>query len=90
MMVGLSVFCPLLVFLCFPLVTGPAALVLRCSGARVGVLRSVSGRCVGKLTALCSLSPQQEGLDDGPDFLSEEDRGVSVQCITYLSACLSD
>lgn len=23
------------------------------------------------------VSPQQEGLDDGPDFLSEEDRGVS-------------
>lgn len=30
------------------------------------------------VTALLSVSPQQEGLDDGPDFLSEEERGVSV------------
>lgn len=36
-----------------------------------------------------SVSPQQEGLDDGPDFLSEEDRGVSFFSflISVLSLC---
>lgn len=37
---------------------------------------------------MLSVSPQQEGLDDGPDFLSEEDRGVSALCLpvfVYLS-----
>lgn len=32
-----------------------------------------------EVTALLSVCPQQEGLDDGPDFLSEEERGVSVR-----------
>lgn len=31
------------------------------------------------------MSSQQEGLDDGPDFLSEEDRGVSA---VRLPVCL--
>lgn len=30
---------------------------------------------------------QQEGLDDGPDFLSEEDRGVS--CLFVFLKCIS-
>lgn len=41
-----------------------------------------------EVTALLSLCPQQEGLDDGPDFLSEEERGVSVRrsalCVRLL------
>ncbi len=41
------------------------------------------------LSCLCSfwsfsVSPQQEGLDDGPDFLSEEDRGVSYFLSSFL------
>lgn len=28
---------------------------------------------------------QQEGLDDGPDFLSEEDRGVSFFFVVFTS-----
>ena len=43
---------------------------------------------------MLSVSLQQEGLDDGPDFLSEEDRGVSAHWLpvcVYLSVlnCLS-
>lgn len=43
----------------------------------------------GEVTALLSVCPQQEGLDDGPDFLSEEERGVSVRVgAACLPACL--
>lgn len=45
----------------------------------------------GEVTALLSVCPQQEGLDDGPDFLSEEERGVSVHvgavCLSLCSLC---
>ncbi|KAG8013022.1 Sorting nexin-6 [Nibea albiflora] len=55
----------------------------------------MASQCIGKLTALCSLSPQQEGLDDGPDFLSEEDRGpravnVDLQTDATLQVDISD
>lgn len=44
---------------------------------------------VPPLTAVyVSVSPQQEGLDDGPDFLSEEDRGVSVLGPPFLTRFL--
>lgn len=89
MMVGLPLFCPLR--LVFPLSSsgrrprGLGALLLRAAGLLLSAWWSVSGRCLGELTALSSVSPQQEGLDDGPDFLSEEDRGVSV----HYPVCLS-
>lgn len=42
----------------------------------------------GEVTPLLSVCPQQEGLDDGPDFLSEEERGVSVRVgAARLSLC---
>lgn len=34
---------------------------------------------------MLAVFPQQEGLDDGPDFLSEEDRGVSFFFDSSLS-----
>lgn len=43
------------------------------------------GGFFAELTALRFVFPQQEGLDDGPDFLSEEDRGVSL---TVWHVCL--
>lgn len=44
--------------------------------------------CKGaEVTALLSVCPQQEGLDDGPDFLSEEERGVSVRGSRLASLC---
>uniref|UniRef100_A0A8C6STR1 Sorting nexin 6 n=1 Tax=Neogobius melanostomus TaxID=47308 RepID=A0A8C6STR1_9GOBI len=48
---------------------------------------------VSRLSPLCV--PQQEGLDDGPDFLSEEDRGpravnVDLQTDATLQVDISD
>ncbi|KAK1874681.1 Sorting nexin-6 [Dissostichus eleginoides] len=48
-----------------------------------------------KFTASLSVSLQQEGLDDGPDFLSEEDRGpravnVDLQTDATLQVDISD
>lgn len=58
-----------------------AFLALRRPGG-AGLVRPAArlpGGWRGELTALLSVCPQQEGLDDGPDFLSEEERGVSVR-----------
>lgn len=57
----------------------PRGLGATAAGSEPRVFGQRAAGGVAQLTAVCaSLSPQQEGLDDGPDFLSEEDRGVSV------------
>lgn len=78
-MVGLSVFSFLMFFFFCPSSRGFVSV-----GAGPIETKAVSERICSEITAFCSvlcvlLALQQEGLDDGPDFLSEEDRGVSVQ-----------